>query len=213
MAPSKEPCTFGGAIINTFFLCITFFMDHPCRKVLTLRILDVLCAQHVSPPFASLLFVPHPTLPLKAAWTYHVASLDMPGQASSPVPPALDKHPAQKARAVFPCPAFVFHPHASHVLLFFGRWLSFGRFFWFSPGPLRWHQRFWFIWKPCSFRPHVSKPRASISTGRRQGGLKCTDVGGCWSAARCMHPLIIPLNSDMLTGRRMTRACCSGHDE
>ena len=67
MAPSKEPCTLGGAIINTFFLCITFFMDHPCRKVLTLRILDVLCAQHVSPPFASLLFVPHPTLPLKAA--------------------------------------------------------------------------------------------------------------------------------------------------
>ena len=121
MAPSKEPCTFGGAIIDAFFLCITFFMDHPCRKVLTLRILDVLRAQHVSPPFASLLFVPHPTLPLKAAWTHHAASLDMPGQASSPVPPALDEHPAQKARAVFPCPAFVFHPHASHVLLFFGR--------------------------------------------------------------------------------------------
>ena len=114
MAPSKEPCTFGGAIINTFFS-----MHHLLHGSSTPESTH---AQNLGCPLyatckSSICQSSLCTTP------YHMASLDMPGQASSPVPPALDKHPAQKAWVVFPCPASVFHPHASHVLLFFGRWL------------------------------------------------------------------------------------------
>ena len=159
-------------------------MDHPSLKVLMVRIWDGFCKQHVSHPFVStLLLVPHPTLPVKAAWIYHMASLHMPGQASSPVKPALDKQPAQQAWVGFPCPARVVHPLASHVLLsfwFLWSWPFQGRsldlILWMS-----WCVRpLWKDGPDCSSWPKKSKITHLTGTGFLTG------KGRSWSAHLCI---------------------------